>query len=38
MSTTTSVSYTGEFLDLPAELADPAQARYVVIPVPYDGT
>lgn len=28
----------GEFLDLPAELADPAFARFAVIPVPYDGT
>jgi N1-aminopropylagmatine ureohydrolase len=30
--------YGGEFLDLPAALADPATARFVVIPVPYDGT
>ena len=26
------------FLDLPAELSDPAAARYLVLPVPYEGT
>ncbi|HUS47519.1 MAG TPA: agmatinase [Phycisphaerae bacterium] len=28
----------GNFLDLPAELSDPTSARYVVLPVPYEGT
>jgi len=30
--------FSGAFLDLPAELADPARARFAVLPVPYDGT
>ncbi|NQU50431.1 MAG: agmatinase [Planctomycetes bacterium] len=30
--------YSGRFLDLPDHLADPKTARFVVIPVPYDGT
>lgn len=34
----TADRYSGAFLDLPPELADPARARFVVLPVPYDGT
>lgn len=30
--------FNGDFLDLPAELAQPQHARYVIVPVPYDGT
>jgi len=32
------LSIPGNFLDLPAELSDPTAARYVVLPVPYEGT
>lgn len=32
------MAISGEFLDLPAQMADPATAKFAVIPVPYDGT
>lgn len=38
MTTKASTVWTGAFLDLPAEQADPTTARFAVLPVPYDGT
>ena len=38
MTTKAETTWTGAFLDLPAELADPATARFAVLPVPYDAT
>ncbi|MDY7011030.1 MAG: agmatinase [Planctomycetota bacterium] len=28
----------GNFLDLPSEFSDPATAKYIILPVPYEGT